>query len=109
MIQNLNELEVCKHRLKKLYNRIEQIVIHPQKSRRAKEMELAGVRGMIEQLQREIQSYELSQIQQSIHTLKDELRGIDSANLSKLVQKTLDVLEEMTNVLQPTFPSVSAL
>jgi len=58
MIQNLNELEVCKHRLKQLQNRIEQIVIHPQKSKRAKEMELAGVRGMIEQLQREIQSYE---------------------------------------------------
>ncbi|MBC8232323.1 hypothetical protein H8E77_22480 [bacterium] len=66
MIQNFNELEVCKHRLTKLQNRIEQIVIHPKKSRRAKEMELAGVRGMIEQLQREIQSYELAQIQQSI-------------------------------------------
>jgi hypothetical protein len=104
MIQNLNELEVCKCRLKKLQNRIEQIVIHPQKSRRAKEMELAGVRGMIEQLQQEIQSYELAQIQQSIHTLKDELQGIDSADLSKLVQKTLDVLEKMTNVLQPTLP-----
>jgi cob(I)alamin adenosyltransferase len=104
MIQNLNELEVCKRRLTKLQNRIEQIVIHPKKSRRAKEMELAGVRGMIEQLQQEIQSYELAQIQQSIHVLKDELWEIDSANLQKIVQKTLDVLEEMTNVLQPTFP-----
>ena len=66
MIQNLDELEVCKRRLAKLQNRIEQIVIHPQKSRRAKEIELAGVRGMIEQLQREIQNYELAQIQKSI-------------------------------------------
>ena len=109
MIQNVNELEVCKCRLTKLQNRIEQIVIHPQKSRRAKEMELAGVRGMIEQLQWEIQSYEIAQIQHSIHTLKDELQGIDSANLPKLVQKTLDVLEKMTDALQPTFPSVSTL
>jgi len=85
MIQNVSELEVCKRRLTKLQNRIEQIVIHPKKSRRAKEMELAGVRGMIEQLQREIQSYELAQIQHSIHTLKDELRGIDSANLPRII------------------------
>jgi len=40
----------------------------PKKSRRVKEMELAGVRGMVEQLQREIQAYELARIQQSIHT-----------------------------------------
>jgi len=91
MIQNSNELEVCKRRLTELQNRIEQIVIHPQKSRRAKEMELAGVRGMIEQLQGEIQSYEFAQIQPSIHTIRDKLQKIDSTNLPNVVQKTSDV------------------
>jgi len=47
--------------------------------------------------------------QYSIHTLKEELREIDSTNLPKLVQKTLDVLEEMTDALQSTFPFVSTL
>ncbi len=65
MIQNIDELEVCRCRLVKLQNQIEQIVTHPQKSRRTKDMELAGVRGMIEQLQQEIQSYKLTRLQQS--------------------------------------------
>lgn len=88
MIQNVNELEVCKRRLLSLQTRIEQIVTHPQKSRRAKEIELAGVRGMIDQLQQEIQSFELSQIQQSIHTLKVELQAVEPANLTLIVQET---------------------
>jgi len=94
MIQNANELEVCKRRLTELQARKNQIVSHTQKSRRAKDMELAGVRGMIEQLQGEIQSYEL--IQQSVHALKDKLQGIDSTNLSNVVQKTSDFLGKMT-------------
>jgi len=101
MIQNVNELEVCKCRLLALQARIEQIVTHPQKSRRAKEMELAGVRGMIDQLQQEIQSFEFSQIQQSIHTLKAELQEVHPTNLTLIVQKTLSVLEKMTTVLLP--------
>jgi len=92
MIQNPDELEFCKHRLRELENRAEQIVIHPQKSRRAKEMELAGVRGMIEQLQRETQSYDIAQLHQSVHTLKDKLQRIEPTNLSEIAQKTLDVL-----------------
>ena len=98
MIQNVNELGVCKRRLLSLQTRIEQIVTHPQKSRRAKEIELAGVRGMIDQIQQEIQIFELSQIQQSIHILKAELQAVEPANLTLIVQKTLSVLEKMTTV-----------
>ena len=101
MIQNIDELEVYRRRLVKLQNQIEKIVTHSQKSRRAKDMELAGVRGMIEQLQQEIQSYKLTKLQESIHTLKDELQESDSlANLPNMVQKTLGVIEEMVNILQ---------
>lgn len=70
-------------------------------SRRVKEMEQAGVHGMVEQLQREIQAYELARIQHSIHILRDELQGIEAAKLPSVIQKTLDVLEEVTHVLQP--------
>ena len=47
----INELEICQRRLLRLQTRAEQIVAHSHKSRRVKEMELAGVRGMIEQLE----------------------------------------------------------
>lgn len=105
MIHNSDELRICQHRLLELQTRTEQIVTHPQKSRRVKEMELAGVHGMIEQLQREIQSYELARIQHSIHTLKDELQDIEAAKLPSVLQKTLDVLEEVTHILQPALGS----
>lgn len=101
MIQNADELRICQRRLLDLQTRAEQIVTHPQKSRRVKEMELAGVRGMVEQLQQEIQAYELARIQQSIHTIRDELQGIEAAKLPAVIQKTLDVLEEVTHIMQP--------
>src|SRR4030067_424706 len=101
MIQNDDELRVCQRRLLELQTRTEQIITHPGKSRRIKEMELAGVRGMIAQLQREIQAYELARIQHSIHTLRDELQGIETAQLPSVLQQTLDVLEEVTHILQP--------
>jgi len=105
MIQNADELRICQRRLFELQTRAEQIVTHPQKSRRVKEMELAGVRGMVGQLHQEIQAYELARIQQSIHTLRDELQGIEAAKLPAVIRKTLDVLEEMIHVLQPTVGS----
>ena len=60
---------------------------------------------MIEQLQREIQSYELACIQHSIHALRDELQDIEAAKLPSVIQRTLDVLEEMTYILQPALGS----
>jgi len=100
-IYDTNEFQVCQNRLSELEARAEQIITHPQKSRRVKEMEMAGIRGMIEQLQREIQAYELAQIQHSIHALRDELQGVETTRLPDVIQKTLDVLEEMTHVMQP--------
>ncbi len=105
MIHSADELRICQRRLLELQTRAEQIVIHPQKSRRVKEMELAGARGMIEQLQREIQAYELACIQHSIHSLRDELQGIEATRLPSMIQRTLDVLEEVTHVLQPALGS----
>jgi hypothetical protein len=105
MIHDTDELGICQRRLLGLQTRVEQIVTHPQKSRRIKEMELAGVRGMIEQLEQEIQAYEFARIQHSIHILRDELRDTEVARLPFMIQKTLDVLEEMTRVLQPALSS----
>jgi len=42
-----------------------------------------------------------TEIQQSIQALKNDLQETDSANLPKVLQETLNVIEEMTNLLQP--------
>lgn len=48
-----------------------------------------------------LDTYELARIQHSIHILRDELQGIEVAKLPSVIQKTLDVLEEVTHILQP--------
>ena len=101
MIQNAEELAIAYERLGELEKRFEQIVADPRKSRRAKEMELAGVRGMMMQIEREIREHNLSEIQQSIHVIQGELAsGGESVDLSGVVIKTLGVLEEITRVLE---------
>ncbi len=72
MIQNLNELEFCKQNLLKLQTWVKEIEMDANKSQRAKETELAGIRRMIKQLQGEIHSFESAQIQPSLHTSKAE-------------------------------------
>jgi len=66
--RHADELRICQRCLLELQTRAEQIVTHPQKSRRVKEMELAGVHGMVEQLQREIQAYELARTSSTLST-----------------------------------------
>lgn len=104
MIQDPEGLAIAQERLRELQARIEQIVADPNKSRRAKEMELAGVRSMMMQIEREIREYNLSQIQRAIHSLQGELESSkDTGDLLAVVSKTLNVLEEVTQILsQPT-------
>lgn len=102
MIRNAEEFSIARERLQELEGRVEQIVSNRQKSRRAKEMELAGVRSMIMQIQREIREYQLSRIQQSIHAIQGELESEETAvNLPAVVFKTLSVLEDIAQVLEP--------
>ena len=68
MIKNVHEHEICKHRLLKLQTWAEEIGTNPNTSEFAKELELAGVRGMIEQLQQEIESFESPPIKPPIDT-----------------------------------------
>jgi hypothetical protein len=104
MIQGAEELAIAQERLRELQARIEQIVSDPHKSRRAKEMELAGVRSMMMQIEREIREYNLSEIQRTIQSLQGELESSEgTVDLLVVVSKTLNVLEEVTQILlQPT-------
>lgn len=109
MIHNDEELSIARERLQDLERRVEQIVSDPDKSRRAKEMELAGVRGMIFQIEQETRAYQLSSIQQSIHAIQNELESGESTELSVVVSKTLKILEEMTNVIDSPMTGVPQL
>lgn len=101
MIRDDEELAVSQQRLGELRVRVERIVADPVKSRRVKDMELAGVQGMIAQIEKDILSYSLSQLQQSIHGLRNELHTHESPDLPGALSRTLGLLEEVTRILQP--------
>ncbi|MFQ5855535.1 MAG: hypothetical protein ACE5LU_07840 [Anaerolineae bacterium] len=110
MIQDAEELAVSQERLQELEARVEKIVADPRKSRRVKEMELAGVRGMMMQIEREIWEHSLSKIQQSIHAIQGELEsGGAGVDLPGVVFRTLGVLEEITRVLEPAVNAIPQL
>lgn len=56
MIQTAEELAISRERLQELETWAGRIVADPHKGRRVKEMELAGVRGMMVRIEREIRN-----------------------------------------------------
>ena len=99
MIQNVNELEICKRRLQKLQAWAQQIVNQPNKSERAKEMELAGIRRLIEQIQQEIQNFEWRDYPWYLEDGKKYefcFLRIDIVEHSKLVESNPDELMDDT-------------
>lgn len=91
-----DELEIARERANTLRRRVEQIVTDPGKPRRTKDIELAGVRGMIEQIEQEIATVQSERYRAEIEALRSQLREGDSDSLRRVVDGTLELIEEMT-------------
>ena len=111
MIQNTNELEICKRRLQKLQTWAEDIANQQNKSQRAKEMVLAGVHGMAEQLQQEIQSFERRDYPWHLEDGETyefcflridivEQSNLVESNPDELIEDTLNAFAELVDLLR---------
>ena len=94
-IPELDDLRIARERLAQLNARVENIVTDPGKSRRVKDMELAGVRGMVEQIESEIRHHRLSAIRKQVDALRDELGKTDIESVNRVVGGTLDLVEQL--------------
>ena len=95
MTRQEQDLEVARERLGSLQRRVERIVIDPSKPRRVKDMELAGVNGMIQQVESEIRALAAGALCEQVDALRVRLRGDDARTLGEVVEGALDLVEQL--------------
>ena len=108
MIETPDEVAVSRERLFELRARYEEIANSQNKNPRIKEVELAGVRGMIEQIDAEIAGYLLTEIHQTINSLRVRVRETDTLNLPQALDETLGVLDSVTDLMRVSGPAARA-
>lgn len=89
-------IEVTRERIEVLRQHEEEIVTDPSKPVRMKELELAGVRAMVAQLEGEVREEICLRLRQQIGTLRLELDAGDPEAVDRVVRGTLDVVEQLT-------------
>jgi hypothetical protein len=79
----------------------ERVVNHPDRDPRLKKSELAGIRGMIAQIEREIRVYNLSRLQNSLNELEEQAHHLSVEQLPELLSQKIRAMREVANALQP--------
>jgi hypothetical protein len=101
MIENQEQLDFSIEQLVKLRQRAQKIEADPAKDILFKETELAGVRGMIAQIEKEIRLYNLACLRETLQQLQLRSRTSPPEKLPELFAQTLGAIEEFTVALQP--------
>jgi hypothetical protein len=101
MIENLKQLEFSLEQLDKLRQRAKKIEADQSKDVLFKEMELAGVRGMIAQIEKEIRFYNFSRLRETLKVLQVQSRTTPPEQLPDLFAQMLGAMEEFTATMQP--------
>lgn len=68
---------------------------------RLKKSELAGIRSMITQIEREIRAYNLSRVQNAIDHLEAQAQTARPEQLPVLLSQTISVMRDLANAMQP--------
>lgn len=87
--------------LDKLRQHAQEIEADPVEDILFKEMELAGVNGMIAQIEKEIRLYNLARFRETLQELQLRSRTTPPEKLPELFAQTLGAMEEFTVSLQP--------
>jgi hypothetical protein len=68
---------------------------------RMKKSELAGIRRLITQIEREIQSYNLSRLQSTINELEEQAQKLKAEELPALLSQKIRDIREAAAAMQP--------
>lgn len=101
MITNNNEATVTLARLSELRSRYDAIQSDAAKNERAKKMELAGIQSVVEQMQSELQAYQISELEKSVHNLQNKLRSTETVDIKSALSETLNVIEQLLKIMRP--------
>jgi hypothetical protein len=101
MIENQEQLVHSQQQLVRLRAMEERVVNNPDRHPRLKKSELAGIRGMITQIEREIRIYNLSRLQNSVNELEEQAQKLNVAELPALLSQKIRIIREATAAMQP--------
>jgi len=101
MIETYEGLILSQEQLAKLRAWEKDLVNDLDQHPRGKESKLAGIRGMIAQIEQEIRAYNLSRLQSSINELEEQAQKINLEQLPELVSQKVRALREAADALQP--------
>jgi vacuolar-type H+-ATPase subunit I/STV1 len=71
------------------------------KNERAKKMELAGLRSMADEIQAELQAYQIAELEKSVRGLQSQLSSNDTTDVKATLSETLHVIEQLLVILRP--------
>jgi hypothetical protein len=101
MIENQEQLLFSQDRLEKLKSwekrAVDDLTLDP----RLKESKLAGIRGIMAEIEREIRVYNMSRLQNTLEELEERAQKISVEQLPVLLSQTIRAMRELTNTLQP--------
>ncbi len=101
MIENQEGLVVSQEQLAMLRAWEERIGNDLKLDSRLKESKLAGIRGLMAEIEREIHVYNMSRLQNTLDELEQKAQKISVEQLPMLLSQTIGAIRELTKTLQP--------
>jgi hypothetical protein len=101
MITTSEQFDFSIQQLDKLRQRAQIVEADPSKDILLKEMELAGVRGMIAQMEKEVRAYNLSRLQETLKELQARSQSTPPERIPELFGQMLGAMNEFTTAMQP--------
>ncbi len=101
MIENQEQLLHSLNQLEKLRVMQERAANHPERDPRLKKTELAGIRSMISQIEREIRIYNWARIRISLNELEDQSRKLKAEELPSWLALKIRAIQQAADAMQP--------
>lgn len=101
MIETHEGLTVSLEQLAKLRAWERNIVADVNQHPRMKKSELAGIRRMIAEIEREIRSYNLSRLRSTLNELEEQSQKLNANELPMLLSRKIRDIREAADAMQP--------
>ncbi len=101
MILDQQELTAARERLVELRELQQKVLSDLKLNPRQRSTELAGVRGLMQEIDLDIRQYHLVQLQDRLNRLQARAVNTAPAEIPELVSQVIAAMQEMTQVMQP--------
>jgi len=101
MIKDHEAFMAAQDRLVDLRRMVEKIKTDSQLNQRQRAVELAGVRGLIDEIETEVRQYQLALLQTRLNQLQARVAATTPADMPELVAQVISAMQELTRILQP--------